>query len=81
MTAAAARVRVSEACRELGIVRSTFFRRGWNHVFTRFRVGKQLRVCTLELGEAAQHMTGDDAESRAKAAVRRLRKEFGRLKD
>ncbi|MBN9521675.1 hypothetical protein J0H58_24705 [bacterium] len=60
------RVRVSEACREIGIVRSPYFRQGWHQAFTRFRVGKQLRVCRLELDAAKENMRGDAAEAGGK---------------
>lgn len=73
------RVGVSEAARQLGICRQSWYKLGFPAVFTPFVAGKRARVCVLELGEAAQHMRGPDGTARAKAAVLRLRKAMGRL--
>lgn len=76
------RFTVTEAATAMGVNRRTFFRHGWNRTFTRFRAGKQLRVCKLELDEALQFLVGDEpdgGEARAKAAVLRLRQALGRV--
>jgi hypothetical protein len=76
----AKRVTIAAAAAELGICRQSFYRQGWVDVFTPYKVGRRTRrVCTLELGEAAQHMRGEDATARAKAAVLRLRQALGRI--
>ncbi|MBN9522365.1 hypothetical protein J0H58_28240 [bacterium] len=76
------RFTVTEAATAMSVDRRTFYRHGWNHIFTRFRAGKQLRVCKLELDEALALLVGEDADggqARAKSAVLRKRKELGRL--
>ncbi len=76
------RCTVTEAATAMGVNRRTFYRHGWNHTFTRFRAGKQLRVCSVELNVALALLVGEDAdggEARAKSAVMRKRKELGRL--
>jgi hypothetical protein len=66
---------LAEALRALGMSRATFYRNGWDAVFTDYRTdGGQRRIADDELEEARAHPN----PAKARAAVLRLRGLLGR---